>query len=652
MEKGISTWRRLTSNAAGILGIFYAVVFVVFNLMTLEMQMPIITSLFLAYVFATFPFIKPKSDPLHKQAWIEMLDIFLVILALAVGGYHVANSWAFIFDRNAMPNQLDIVMGTIAVVLVIESVRRVAGWVLVILAAIFLFYAFFGYLFPSMIAHRGYGLDRVVTTLYITKSGIFGSPTQVVTQYVILFIVMGTFLEISGGSQFLIDLARAIAGRITGGPGMVSIVSSSLFGTISGSAVANVVVDGVITIPAMKRYGFEPHIAAAIEAYTSTGGQLVPPIMGAAAFLIADALGVPFAKVAVAAILPAAFYYFACFSAIYLYAKKTGLKGENREDLPSLSSVFRRAYYLIPIFLIIGILIYGYSPSIAGFVGLLVSLFLCLLNRWLSSQHDFKTISGDIIEGMTKAARETSVLFPICAVAGVIVGVIGLTGIGTRLSPSLIALAGNNTLFLLMMIAFVALILGMGMPTTPLYVVLSATLVPALMDLHLNPLGSHLFIFYFGLLSCLTPPVAVAAYAAAPIAEASFSKVGWASFKLAIPCFLIPFAFIYEPALLLGSGPSALSFIWPSITCMAGIFFLSSAIVGHFVEDLETWKRIGMGLGGCLLVDPHYSTDLIGAGLIFICALGEISGLIRRRLFQHRVSSTEAISEYEEEVER
>jgi TRAP transporter 4TM/12TM fusion protein len=632
MGKEIPTWRRFTSSTAGILGIFYAVVFVVFNLMTLEMQMPIITSLFLAYVFATFPFLKPKPGSLHEQGWVEIFDILLVILALAIGGYHVANSWAFIFERNAMPNQLDIVMGTISVVLVMESVRRVAGWVLVILAAIFLFYAFFGYLFPSMIAHRGYGLDRVVSTLYITKSGIFGSPTQVVTQYVILFIVMGTFLEISGGSQFLIDLARAIAGRITGGPGMVSIVSSSLFGTISGSAVANVVVDGVITIPAMKKYGFEPHMAGAIEAYTSTGGQLVPPVMGAAAFLIADGLGIPFLKVAVAAVLPAFFYYFACFSAIYFYARSIGLTGEKSEDLPVFSNVIRRAYYLTPIFLIIGILIYGYSPSIAGLVGLLASLCLCLLNRWLRSERDFKTISGDIIEGMTKAAKETSALFPICAVAGVIVGVIGLTGIGTRLSPALIALAGDNTLFLLMMIAFVALILGMGMPTTPLYVVLAATLVPALVDLHLSPLGSHLFIFYFGLLSCLTPPVAVAAYAAAPIAETSFSKVGWAAFKLSIPCFLIPFAFLYEPALLLGSGPSVLSSIWPSITCMTGIFFLSAAIIGYFVGHLPAWKRIGMGLGGCLLIDPHFSTDVIGAGLILVCVLGEIGGLIRRRV--------------------
>ena len=634
MEKEILTWRRILSNTTGVCGILYAVVFVVFNLMTLEMQMPIITSLFLAYVFSTFPFIKPKPiDSLDKKVLVEVIDILLVVLALAIGWYHVANSREFIFERTAMPNQLDIIMGTISIVLVMESVRRVAGWVLVILSGIFLFYAFFGYLFPSLIAHRGYGLDRVVSTLYITKCGIYGTPTQVVTQYVVLFIVMGTLLEISGGSQFLIDLARAVAGRITGGPGMVSIVSSSLFGTISGSAVANVVVDGVITIPAMKKYGFESHMAGAIEAYTSTGGQLVPPIMGAAAFLIADALGTSFIKVAFAAVLPAFLYYFACFSAIYFYAGRVGLKGERREDLPAISSVARRAYYLIPIFLIIAILIYGYSPSMAGFIGLLASLCLCLLNRWLNSQHDFKTISGDIIAGMTKAARETSALFPICAVAGVVVGVIGLTGIGTRLSPALITLAGNNTLFMLLLIALLALILGMGMPTTALYVVLAATLVPALLDLHLNPMASHLFIFYFGLLSAITPPVAVAAYAAAPIAEASYNKVGWAAFKLAIPSFLIPFAFIYQPALLLGSAPSLLSSIWPSFTCMAGVFFLSSAIIGYFVGNLPTLKRIGMGLGGCLLIDPHFSTDLIGAGLILTCLLKDINNLIRRRAY-------------------
>ena len=632
MGKGIVTWRRVVSNTVGVSGILYAVVFVVFNLMTLEMQMPIITSLFLAYVFSAFPFIKLKAtDSLDKKVSVEVIDLLLVALALAIGWYHVANSREFIFERNAMPNHLDIIMGTISIILVMESVRRVAGWVLVVLSGVFLLYAFFGYLFPSSIAHRGYGLDRVVSTLYITKCGIYGTPTQIVTQYVILFIVMGTLLEISGGSQFLIDLAKAIAGRITGGPGMVSIVSSSLFGTISGSAVANVVVDGVITIPAMKKYGFESHIAAAIEAYTSTGGQLVPPIMGAAAFLIADALGIPFIKVAVAAVLPAFFYYFACFCAIYFYSRKVGLKGEKREDLPSVSSVAKRGYYLIPILLIITILVLGYSPSMAGFIGLLSSLGLCFLNRWLNSQYDFKTISGDIIGGIAKAAKETSALFPICAVAGVVVGVIGLTGIGTRLSPSLVTLAGNNMLLLLLLIALLALILGMGMPTTALYIVLGATLVPALLQLDLNPMASHLFIFYFGLLSCITPPVAVAAYAAAPIAETNFNKVGWAAFKLAIPSFLIPFAFVYQPALLLGTAQSLLSSIWPSCTCMIGIFFLSASVIGYLFGDLPKLKRIGMGLGGCLLIDPHFSTDLIGVGLILTCLLGDISNLVRRR---------------------
>jgi TRAP transporter 4TM/12TM fusion protein len=600
--------------------------------MTLEMQMPIITSLFLIYVFCRFPFAKPKAgDDAKKKVLVETIDIVLAALALVVGWYHVTNSTEFIFMRAGMPNLPDIIMGTIIIALVIESVRRVAGWILVILACVFLFYAFFGYLSPSLIAHRGYGLGRIVSALYITKGGIYGTPTQVVTQYVILFITMGTILEISGGSQFLIDLAKAVAGRFTGGPGMVSIVSSSLFGTVSGSVVANVVVDGVITIPAMKRYGFEPHVAAAIEAYTSTGGQLVPPIMGAAAFLMADALGIPYVKVALAAILPAFLYYFACFAAIYFYARRAGLKGERREDLPTLSIVARRAYYLTPILLIIAMLTLGYSPTMAGFSGLLSSVGLCFVNRWLNSQFDLKIVLRDVIEGIVKAARETSILFPICTVAGVVVGIISLTGMGPRLSSVLITISGNNVLVLSCLVAVVALIMGMGMPTTALYIVLSVTLVPALLELHMQALPSHFFVFYFGLLGCLTPPVAVAAYAAAPIAGAEFNKVGWASFKLAVPSFIIPFVFIYQPALLLGSGTSLVDAIWPLLSASTGVFFVSSGLVGHFIKQLPNWNRIGMILGGVMLLVPHMFTDLIGGSLILLCVLGDIKKLIHSR---------------------
>lgn len=626
-------WRRVVSSIAGICGIAYAVVFVVFNLMTLEEQMPIITSLFLTYVFCEFPLARPK----RKKVLIEIFDIVLAALALAIGWYHVVNTEEFIFVRMAMPNLPDIIMGTISIALVLESVRRVAGWVLVILACTFLFYAFFGYLFPSLIVHRGYGIDRIVTAVYVTKGGLYGLPTQVVTQYVILFISMGAFLEISGGSQFLVDLARAIAGRLSGGPGMVSIVSSSLFGTVSGSVVANVVVDGVITIPAMKKYGFEPHVAGAIEAYTSTGGQLVPPIMGAAAFLMADALGISYVKVVMAAILPAFLYYFACFAAIFFYARGAGLRGQRGEDLPSISRVARRAYYLTPILLIIAMLTWGYSPTMAGFSGLLSSIGLCFINRWLSSQFDPKFILKDVIKGAANAARETSILFPICTVAGVVIGIISLTGVGPRLSYVLITITSNNLFFLLCLVAVTALIMGMGMPTTALYILLSVTLVPALMELHLNALASHFFIFYFGLLGCLTPPVAIAAYAAAPIAEAEFNKVGWAAFKLAVPSFIIPFAFIYQPALLLGSGSSLVNAIWPLISGIIGVFFVTSGIAGYFIKQLPNWERIGMILGGIMLLVPHTFTDLFGGLLILICLLADIRYLIHRRkgAFEH-----------------
>ena len=628
----ISQWRRIASSIVGICGITYAVVFVVFNLMSLDMQLPIITSLFLTYVFCQFPFAALREDSTRrKRVLVQAIDIILAVLALTIGWYQLANSRDVIFVRAGMPNLSDIIMGTIAIILVIDSVRRVAGWVLVIIAGTFLFYAFFGYLFPSLISHRGYGLDRVASCVYLGNEGMYGTPIQVIVQYVILFIAMGTILEISGGAQFLIDLAKVVAGRITGGPAMVSVVAAALFGTISGSAVANVVVVGVISIPAMKKYGFESHTAGAIEAYNSTGGQLMPPVMGAAAFLIADVLGVPYAKVAIAAVIPALLYYFACFSAIYVHAKRLGLKGEKRENLPSFYSVVKRGYYLVPIFIIIGLLISGFSPTMAGFVGLLVSVILCFLSRWLKSQYDPRLVLKDLGKGLARAARETSSLVPICTVAGIVIGLISLTGLGPRLSSVLVTIAGGNSFLLLCLVAFVALIMGMGMPTTAVYVVLSVMVVPALMMLKMNAMASHLFVFYFGLLSMITPPVALAAYAAAAIAETNFNKVGWTAFKLAIPCFIIPFAFIYQPVLLLGTGHSFVETIWPATTAGVGVFFLSASIEGYLVKQLASWKRIGMAFGGVLLIVPGIITDVIGIILIIMCLLGEILEMIRRR---------------------
>ena len=618
-------WRGVVSSIVGVCGIIYTVVFVVFNLMSLELQMPIIASLFLAYVFCEFPLVKRREGGgAKKKVLVEIIDIVLAALSLAIGWYQIANSRELIYVRAGTPNLSDMIMGTIALILVIESVRRVAGWPLVIIACTFLFYAFFGYLFPSLLVHRGYGLDRVATTVYLTKGGIYGTPIQVVTQYVVLFIVMGTILEISGGAQFLIDLAKAVAGRITGGPAMVSVIAAALFGTISGSAVANVVVVGVISIPAMKKYGFEPHVAGAIEAYNSTGGQLMPPVMGAAAFLIADVLGIPYVRVAIAAIVPALLYYFACFSAIYIYAKRIGLRGEKRENLPSFYSVVKRGYYLVPIITIIALLCWGYSPTMAGFMGLLGSVILCFLNRWLNSEYDPRLVLKDIVKGTARAAKETSTLVPVCTSAGIVIGIISLTGLGPRLSSILVITAGGNGFLLLCLVAVVALIMGMGMPTTAVYVVLSVMVVPALMILNMNAIASHLFVFYFGLLSMITPPVAVAAYAAAAIAETNFNKVGWTAFRLSIPCFIIPFVFIYQPVLLLGTGHSFVETIWPATTAAIGVFFLSASIEGYLVKQLASWKRIGMALGGVLLIVPGIITDVIGIILIIMCLLRDI----------------------------
>ena len=628
----VLAWRRVLWSISGGSGIAFAVIIVVFNLLPLEIQLPILTSLFLTYVFCKYPILSLKSDRgTTLRILIDCVDIFLIVLTLAMGWYQVANSEDFIYIRPGIPNLADTIMGTIAIVLVLESVRRVAGWVLVIIAGVFLFYAFFGRVFPMLIAHRGYGLDRVIATIYMTKGGIYGTPMQIIVQYVTLFVVMGTVLEVSGGSQYLIDLAKIIAGRVTGGPGMISVVSSSLFGMISGSAVANVVVDGVITIPAMKRYGYEPHFAGAIEAYTSTGGQLMPPIMGAAAFLIADALGIPYIQVAIGAIIPALLYYFACFTAIYLYAKKIGLKGESRENLPSLGSVVRRSYYLVPIVLITALLVWGYSPTMAGFFGFAYTVLLCFMNRWFQS--DFNPFSSlkDLVAGITSAAHEVSMLVPICCVAGIVIGVISLTGLGPRLSSMLVTIAGGNSFLLLCLVAFVALIMGMGMPTTAVYIVLSVMVAPALMELRLEKLAAHLFIFYYGMLSALTPPVAVAAYAAAAIAEADFNKVGWTAFKLSIPAFIIPFVFIYQPAILWQGSGTWVDIIWPTLTAVGGIFFVGVGTEGYLFKNLSSWKRGCCVLGGVMLIDPGLMTDFIGAALVAFILTVEIREVLSCR---------------------
>ncbi|CEP69192.1 TRAP C4-dicarboxylate transport system permease DctM subunit [Moorella glycerini] len=609
-------WRKIAGLLFGIGGVLYVIVVVTFNLMILELQLPIFTSLFLALAFCRYPVVK-SSDGRPKR-WGEAIDLALVFLSFIICWYQITNYKALIFIRPGMPNVADTVMGLIAIILVLEAVRRATGWVLVVISAFFLFYAFFGYLFPPLIAHRGYELGRVASTIYLTKGGIYGTPIQVMLQYVTLFVSFGAILEVSGGAQFLIDLAKVVVGRITGGLGMIAVVASSLMGMISGSAVANVATTGCVTIPAMKKGGYEPHFAGTVETLASTGGQLVPPIMGAAAFLIADALGIPYLKVAIAAIIPSLLYYFACFAAIYLYARHHGLQGEKGENLPKINTIILRIYYLIPVIVIILLLIKGFSPTLAGFLGVLITGVICFLSKWKEGP-----VAGlvNLFRGLENASRELSSLIPISATAGIVVGVITLTGLGPRLGSVLVTIAGDQVFLLLVLVAIVALIMGMGMPTTAVYIVLAALVVPALVQMKVNALAAHLFVFYYGMLSMITPPVALAAYAAAAIAQCPPNKVGWTAFKVGIPLYVIPFVFIRYPALLLQEPLREA--IWPTIAGAIGVFFIAAGLEGYLAQKLVIWKRVFALIGGILLLDAGLITDIIGGILIIVVLASE-----------------------------
>lgn len=609
------SWRKLCGSITGIMGILFVFIVMPFNLLPLGYQLPIFTSLFLIACFFFFPLARQKDNQ-PPFRWIDTIDILLVILSLVITGYLIANYEALIYERPGLPIPSDIVMGVISIVLVMESLRRAGSLVLVILVSLFLFYAFCGQLMPTFIVHRGYSLGRVVTTTYLTKSGIYGIPIQVMLQYVSLFVVFGAVLEISGGAKFIIDLAKSIAGRITGGLAMVAVLASTLMGTISGTAVANVATTGSVTIPSMKRGGYEPEFAGAVESVASTGGQLVPPIMGAAAFLMADALGIPYLKVAAAAIIPAFLYYFALFAAIYIYARRIGLRGKHSEDLPEFFSVMKRGYYLLPVLLLIGMLVLKYSPTMAGVAGVTGTFFLCFLNQWLKGNYNPWDAIKLFIEGMNLAARAIGRLVPISASAGIVVGIITLTGLGPRLSSMLVTISGGNSFILLLLSAVVGLIMGMGMPTTAVYIVLSALIVPALSMSGMNLLASHLFIFYFGMLSMITPPVALAAYTASAIAGCEPNRVGWISTKLAIPIYLLPFVFVYCPALVLEAPLSQA--VLPTIIAAVGSIFVACSMQGFMLEKINGWQRVLAGIGGILLIDSNYYRDLIGIAMITI----------------------------------
>lgn len=552
--------------------------------------------------FLLYPATKKRS---RKK--IDILDYILSATFFCIVAYYILNFEAII-GRSGAYNQMDLIVGVVGTILVMEACRRVVGWPIVIIASIFIAYAYFGRNIPGFLNHRGYSVERIATHLFYTTEGIIGLPLGTCATFIFLFILFGAFLEKTGIGQFFIDIANSIAGFAAGGPAKVAVLTSALQGTISGSSVSNTVSTGSFTIPLMKSLGYKPEFAAAVEAAASTGGQIMPPIMGAAAFLIAEAVGVPYLDVAKAAIIPAILYFTGIWMMIHLEAKKIGLVGIPREQLPKVGPILReRGHLLLPIVVIIALLAMDMSPIYAATRGILAAVIAPFLRK--STHVPMK----DLFEALINGARNIISVACACGVAGIIVGIVTLTGVGLKLGGGLIAAAGGMVSLTLFFTMITSLILGMGVPTTANYLITSTIAAPIVMQLGVPALAAHLFTFYFGILADITPPVALAAYAGSAIAKGNPFKTGVQATKLAIAAFIIPYIFVMNPALIL-IDTTAVDVIRITITSLMGMFGISAGMTGWLYGKTSIVERILLLAAGLMLINPTVMTDIIGVG--------------------------------------
>ena len=526
----------------------------------------------------------------------------LVVLMVAAATHLVLGHEALV-QRTGSPTTWDLVWGAATLLVVLELTRRTVGWGLVVICLGAIVYAFVGPRLPGLLAHRGYGPVRLLEQLYLSTEGIWGVPLGVSADFVYLFILFGAVLDVAGGGGLFIALANRIAGRTRGGPAKTAAVASGLMGSLSGSAVANTVTTGAFTIPLMKRAGFTPRWAGAVEAASSTGGQLMPPVMGAGAFILATWTNIPYVQVAVAALVPALLYYSALLVAIHLRAARMGIEPPEAGELEEVAS---RVHLLLPLAVIVVFLAMGRSPMRAAFWGVVSAGAVTFLRA------STRPSRSDFERAVLAAGSGTVQVAAACAAAGIVVGVASLTGIGLRMSELIITLAGGNLFPALVLTALGSIILGMGLPTTAAYVVLAALGAPALVELGVPLLAAHLFIFYFGALSNVTPPVSLAAFAAAGIADSPPMKTAFTGMGLASAGFLVPFAFVYGPGLLLVGSPAAIAIA--IATGLAGVVALAGAVVGWFRRPLGWLDRAVLAAAAVALVFPGLGTG--GAGLL------------------------------------
>jgi TRAP transporter 4TM/12TM fusion protein len=606
-DKEVSRGRRLTGMMSKAI-FLAAIAMSAFHLYTSAFGVLLSTyqrAIHLAFVFVLGFVLYPASVKAKNKDIVRILDIVLAGIGVAICFYLVFNFKANVTKAGHLL-WFDYILGILFILLVLEITRRTIGLALPIVAVVFMVYAYFGPYMPGILAHRGFSIARIVNQLFLTTEGILGTPLGVSSTFVFMFVLFGAFLEKTMIGQFFIDIAFSLTGRMSGGPAKTAVVASGLMGSISGSSTANVVTTGIFTIPMMKAVGYEPEYAGAVEAAASTGGQILPPVMGAAAFVMAEFTGIPYVQIIAAAAVPALLYYLAVGTMVHFAAKKRGLAGLSADQLPSLKGTLAKSWHLFsPIVVILATLMIGWTPLRAAFFGIVSAIAVSMFRK-----ETRMSVKG-FFEAMSAGARNTIGVAAACATAGIVVGIITMSGLGLKFGHALVAIAGGNLFLTLLMVMIASIILGMGLPTTAKYIVLATIAVPAMVDLNVPLIAAHMFVLYFGVVADVTPPVALAAYAGAGLAGGNPIKTGFNALKLATAGFIVPFVFVYSPSLMLvnttfGDAVTAIA------SAIIGILSLGAAIEGYLIRRCNVLERIFLGASSLLLIIPGWQTDLMG----------------------------------------
>lgn len=574
-------------------------------------------------------FVEQVAKTTREARWKALVNLMLLALTVVLAVYFVRGNTLSALSRRGVQGitQTDMVLGVILILIVLLVSYRTVGMALTILSVLFIAYAYFGRYMPDLIAHKGYTIKKITSYVAWTSESIFGSCIGASVSFVALYIIFGELLNAFGAGQFFIDIAYALTGRMKGGPAEASVVSSALMGSINGSAVANVVTTGTFTIPLMKKVGYTPEFAGAVEAVASTGGQLLPPVMGAAAFVMADLTGIPYSTIIIAAIVPGLLYYLSLGIAVYLEACKRGLGCEDESRLPAVKAVLKAGWYhAIPIIvLIVALLGFGYSANTSAIYAMIALLAIGCVN---TLRREKRLPVREVYTSLVAAAKTTVPVAIACACAGIVIGIVSMTGIGVKFTTIVFRVSGGNMLGMLLMIMVACIIMGMGLPSTAAYIIAASIGAPALIQAGVPQIAAHLFVFYFAIMSFITPPVAMSAYAASGIAKSNNTKTGVLAFMLGLAGFIIPFIYVYRPALLL-VDTGVMESIWVVAVATLATVDMAVATIGYLKRPMRVPERILLAAGAVMLVTPVVWSDFAGialSGLVLVLCLRGAKG--------------------------